>query len=311
MTSLQLDRYEMHLRVLACLDEFGAQVTTIAAMAECRDQIEALMEQAIDQAGEADADITGTTEHKRDRRKVLHDACLAVSAGARSVAQAADDRELARWASVSPSRLKRFTDADFYIHAFKLNELCQPHLAALAAVGVGQTEIDALQTATQVFLESNYRPPKVQIHRRLQREAFVRTQHMIDELLRNKMDLFVNLFRTSNRNMVMRYRLARALRHRKGTPRQWVTGRQVPPGATVRTAPFRAAPASIVLFHNMGLAPLRFVLIDAGRPVSDPLTVGPGLRHSAPLSDLGPGGQMFEVRNMDPLLPGRFILNIG
>lgn len=311
MTDLQDRRYNMHLKVLSFLEEHESQTAPIPLVAECRAELEALMEQATAHAGGAMMNLTGYAEDKANKRTALIRTMEVLLPAARRVAATAQDIALARWARISPGRLRKINEADLHIHALNLRDHCLPHLAALATLGLGQADLDALSAAHASFYDAIPRPEKVLFGRKSDREAFVRIQKEMDHLLKTRLDLYMALFMATNRWMVMRYQLARTLRKRGSSPRQMVIGRSVLAGATVRTAPFVARTDTPLIITNTGRTPLRVVLLDAGRPVSATVEVGPGERHASTLADWATSGQMLAVSNPDPVHQGRFVAVIG
>lgn len=311
MTDLQDRRYNMHLKVLSFLEEHEAQTAPLPLVAECRAELEALMEQAIDHAGGALENITGYAEDKADKRAALINAMVRLLPAARRVAAMAEDTALARWARIGPGRLRKINEASLHIHALNLRDHCLPHLAALATFGLGQADLDAVTTAHEAFFDAMPEPEDAIFGRKTDREAFVRIQKEMDHLLKTRLDLYMALFMATNRWMVMRYQLARTLRKRGSSPRQMVIGRSVLAGATVRTAPFVARADTPLIITNTGRTPLHVVLLDAGRPVSATVEVGPGERHASTLADWATSGQMLAVSNPDPVHQGRFVAVIG
>lgn len=311
MTDKQIDRMDMHHRVLGLLHEQEAITAPVPDVAVCLAQLDDLMEQAIAHGGQASMNITGVAEDKANRRKDLEKAYTTVQAAAKIVAVANEDNELARWADIVPSTVRKMSQSDLHVSALKLHHHCQPHLAALAALGVGSTQMQALQDATQAYLTAMPAPAYARQESKLHRADLIRVQSEMNYLLRTRMDLLIQLFALTQPHLVARYRLARAMRRHKGRPRKWVDGRHVPAAMRVRTGTFRWVPDAPFMFTNTGPTDLEYTVLARGLPVAAAVAVGKGQHHSGTTADWDKKADMIEVRNTHNLFQGRFMVTIG
>lgn len=311
MNSTQSDRHNMNLKVESYLTDHAAETAGQALVETYRGILSDRIDKVIKADGKATADTTGTTEAKDEARTLLIGRAMHVIDGTKVHAMVTSDEELMNLIDYTESDLKQMRDSDLQLKCGHVYDAVLPIAASLATYGVSTDDIDDLSDAVEAFRVIIPRPS-------IKTDNKVVAGHDVDEyqaeiaaLLKDKLDLVMNLFKTSNPNLHEGYYLARAIDDTSGPSGPWVHMNTVAAADGVTTVTFSKPASAGLKLENTGSADLSFQLGNASGAIGAAVTVNAASVWNGLLSDLGNGGDRFKVSNLDMESAGSFRIVVG
>lgn len=311
MNSIQSDRHNMHLKTESFLTDHAAETAGQPLVGTYLGVLSDRITKVIEADGIATADTTGTTAAKDAKRTDLINKALHVIDGAKAHAMVTEDTELMDLIDYTESDLKRMRDSDLQLKMSHVYDATAPIAASLVTYGVSAGDLTALDDAVEAFRVIIPKPSTKTDQKVVAGHDVDEYQAELTTLLTKKLDIVMNLFRTSNPNLHEGYYLARAIDDTNGPSGPWVHINTVPAAGGVDTVTFSKPASAGLKLENTGSADLSFQLANASGAIGAAVTVLAGQTWTGTLVDLGNGGDRFKVSNLDAVSAGSFRITVG
>jgi hypothetical protein len=267
------NKISMYQKVNGYLALHTTETASVAMIATLKTQLDANIISIINSAQIADADYTGATVDKQNKRVALKNAVLKVSTAVVAYAAIANNNKLLEKCDISMSALDYLRDNDFYTYCKLVQAEANPVIASLAPYGVLPINITNLDTAAATFLAA-IQDPRLLINEgsraRLDYEIkFSET----DDLLYQKLDKVMGIFSSTNISLYNGYKGARSIDDTGSVSEPDYQG-QVGPASRLEIATIPYLSGRTFYFKNTGSVPLSFGLDIQGTGIqTQPLIV--------------------------------------
>lgn len=161
--------------------------------------------------------VSGAAVDKASTRDALEDVLFLVCEALAVLAHLNNDHELEALVTVTPSGLDKFSDQELSNRATNVLGRANAKKAELAAFQVTQANLDEVAQALDAFDAGKAKPRAAVVERAVQTGTLPALARDLNNILRNKMDRLVNLFRRSHPEFVAGYRSARIIVDRGGS----------------------------------------------------------------------------------------------
>ena len=312
MNNVFENRLSMYQKVNGYLALHASETNSIAAIATLKTQLDANINAILSLAAIADADVTGTTVDKQNKRMAAKTALLKVSTACVAHASMNNLIKLKEKCDLTPNSIDYLRDNDFYAYCKTVSTEANAVVAALAPFGVLPANITALDTAANAFFAS-IQDPRIQINEaskaRLEYETkFQETSDLINLKLDNVMTVFIS----SNPSLYNGYLGARSIDDTGAQSDPDYAGDAAPAATTlIVKLPYLAS--RTFTFKNTGTVPLTFSLEeDGGTAAGIPVTVSPGGSAQRITKNLNGNmhAESLQVRNTDAGVSGLYEVRI-
>lgn len=253
----------------------------------------------LDTKEDADLDITGYTEDKKQKRVILETSCLKVAKSLTLYAQMNGLSSLKEKINFTASDLTRMRDTEIYTTACKIDELLQPYLGQIAQYGITATDAGQLVIDTKNFFDV-IQSPKYKIGERVSLNVNLSTyMGNMDSLLKEKMDVAMTIVGINNSTLQSQYLSARAIDDTGTTNGIKIYSDTVTANSIRTVADIIYNPDLTFTFQNKGNTTLVFGLsLDGANFVGTSITVQPSDTLIRDASDLATEGVYLLVQNM-------------
>jgi DNA polymerase II large subunit len=165
----------------------------------------------LDTKEDADLDITGYTEEKKQKRAILEKSCLKISKSLSLYAQMNNLSSFKEMVNFTPSDLTRMRDTEIYTTACKMEELLIPYQSQLSQYGISANDISQLSIDIKSFFDV-IQSPKYKIGERSSLNSnLMKYMGDMDELLKEKMDVAMTIVGLTNNTLQNQYLSSRAI----------------------------------------------------------------------------------------------------
>lgn len=173
---------------------------------------------AIDQSAQTqETPRTGVTVDKHSARESLEDVLFLICEALRVIGHTANDNDLLALVDLTPSGMHKLSDEELANRATTILDRANAKKTDLATLNVTQTNLDELTQALQTFKASKERPREAVATRAAETQSLASLIRHGNDILRNRIDPMVNLFRRSDAKFVASYRSARVVVDRRAT----------------------------------------------------------------------------------------------
>ncbi|MES2619076.1 MAG: hypothetical protein V4613_14460 [Bacteroidota bacterium] len=236
------NRLSMLEKVKTYLTHHLSEFSTVPPVAAAYAELNLVLADILTSAGISQADVTGYTVQKANKRTELKNAILKVSSGFVAWATLGGQLQEAEKANATPAALDKLRDNDIYTYAQYLHTTATPHLADLGNYGVLPADITALNNTAQQFLELILEPRQRIGERSAEHKNMLRLMDKAMLLLTNKLDVLMPIFRTTHPTLYDAYLYARSIDD-TGTPTPPHYEAQVPANTLqpVATLPYKGS----------------------------------------------------------------------
>lgn len=259
----------------------------------------AALQLILDTKEDADLDITGYTEDKKQKRTILEVSCLKVAKSLALYAQMNNLSSLKEKINFTASDLTRMRDTEIYTTACKIDELLFPYQAQIAQYGITPSDATQLVTDTKNFFDV-IQSPKYKIGERVSLNANLSTyMGNMDALLREKMDVAMTIVGINNSTLQSQYLSARAIDNTGTTSGIKVYSDSINANSNRTVADITYNPDLTFTFQNKGNTTLLFGLsVDGANFTGTSITVQPLDTLTRDASDLATEGVYLLVQNI-------------
>lgn len=311
MNNTQINRFNMHLKVIDFLTDNAAETAAVEPIDDCRTELIDLRDKIITADGAANEDTHGTTETKDAARILMEKLTLKCCNGARAHATLTGNLQLLRKVDFTPTELAKQRDSVLHTTCRKAYTTVNPLGAALVPYLVTATDLTDWDAAITAFLLLITEPGDLKDDKVVEGMKVDVYQAEVTTLLHTRLDVYMDLFLPTNPFLVAEYKLARAIDDLGGSPTTWVHEAVVPAADAVSTPTFIAAPTKPIELKNTGTTELHFILSNAGGAIGSPVVVSAGTAFIGTLGTIGTGGDRFKISNPDVAVDGSFRITIG
>ncbi len=218
MNTNQTNRVTMFKTVASHLDDhssvWNGMAPMQAAVTEFKNKIA-----AIDASAQKQETPSGATDSKAAARDDLEDVLFLACEALGTLGHSSNDHDLSALVEVTPSSLDRMGEEELSNRAASVLAAANARKTELAALQVTQANLDELDQALQDFNASKEGPRQATSERMAQTESLPQLIREGSEILRERIDRMVNLFRRSHPDFVAGYRGARVIVDRSASRR--------------------------------------------------------------------------------------------
>jgi hypothetical protein len=312
MNNIFENRLSMYQKVNGYLALHATETTSISAVATLKTQLDANINSILNLAMQADADITGATVDKQNKRNALKAATIKVSTAVVAHGAITNNNRLLEKCDVSISSLDFLRDNDFYKYCKLVQAEAQPIAAALVPYGITAANITAIDTAAAVFLV-NIQDPRITINEgakmRLEYEIkFTET----NDLLTLKLDKVMGIFSSTNPSLYFGYQGARSIDDTGSVTEPDYTG-EVAPTTILEIAKIPYLKGRTFYIKNTGTVPLLIALDIVGKQMQGvPVNVLPNSNAQRLSFNLNTDGtaDVLHIQNIDASTAGSYEIRI-
>jgi hypothetical protein len=166
---------------------------------------------AIDAAAQKQEMPSGATDNKAAARDALEDVLFLACEALGTLAHSTDNHDLSALVEVTPSSLDHLGEQELSNRAASVLAAANTWKTDLAPLQVTQDNLNELEQALQDFNASKEGPRQATTERMVQTESLPELIREASEILRERIDRMVNLFRRSDPDFVAGYRGARVI----------------------------------------------------------------------------------------------------
>ena len=210
MNTNQTNRVTMFKTVASYLDDHSAiwngMPPMLGAVAHFKGKIG-----AIDAAAQKQEMPSGATDNKAAARDALEDVLFLACEALGTLAHSTNNHDLAALVEVTPSSLDHLGEQELSNRAASVLAAANTWKTDLAPLQVTQDNLNELEQALQDFNASKEGPRQATTERMVQTESLPELIREASEILRERIDRMVNLFRRSHPDFVAGYRGARVI----------------------------------------------------------------------------------------------------
>ena len=211
MTSTQEDKLNMGYAVISTCDKFLSIWTTNPVFSATYSSFKILIP-LIEQNRDAQiVEITGVTTDKNAKKTIMIDKALFVANRVQSYATVAGNNELLENVSYSSSDLKKARDTDVVGICDTIASKANANVAALATYGITAAVITDLQTAITAYSTMISKPRTTRSLTKNATENLAVLFKQFDDLLTKRLDLDIEVFKTSKPDFYSQYQTARII----------------------------------------------------------------------------------------------------
>lgn len=217
MDRSQINRVTMFKTVDGYLEQrngvWSPMAPFAAAMLQFRDKLA-----AIDAAAQKqESPLAGATGDKEAARDALEDVLFLTCEALGVLANTTSDHELGALVALSPSAIVNLSNEELSNRATNVLAKTNARKAELAAFQVTQENIDELSEALEAFQAAKEKPRTAVVERTVQTGSLSSLIREAGNILRDRVDKMVNLFRRTDPEFVAGYRSARVIVDRRGS----------------------------------------------------------------------------------------------
>lgn len=253
----------------------------------------------LDTKEDADLDITGYTEDKKQKRILLETSCLKIAKSLALYAEINGLSSLKEKINFTASDLTRMRDTEIYTTACKVDELMQPYQGQIGQYGITSNDIAQLVIDSKNFFDV-IQSPKYKIGERVSLNVNLSTyMGNMDALLREKMDVAMTIVGINNSTLQSQYLSARAIDNTGTTSGIKVYNDSITANSIRTVADIIYDPDLTFTLQNKGNTTLVFGLsLDGANFVGTSITVQPSDTLIRDASDLATDGVYLLVQNI-------------
>lgn len=160
---------------------------------------------------------TGVTVDKHSARESLEDVLFLTCEALGVIGHTANDNDLIALVDLTPSGMHKLSDEELANRATTILERANAKKTDLATLNVTQANLDELTQSLQAFKASKERPREAVATRAAETQSLASLIRRGNDILRNRIDRMVNLFRRPESKFVAAYRRARVVVDRRAT----------------------------------------------------------------------------------------------
>ena len=216
MNRRQTNKVTMYKTVDGVLDQNNAVWNGMAPFAAAVVEFKGKLAAIDASAQKQETSMHGAAGDKNDARDALEDVLFLMCEALAVLAHTTGDNELRDLATVTPSSLDRLDDEELGNRATTVLARANAKKTELAALQVTQANIDELEESLQNFQGVKAKPRTAVVERAVQTESLSALLRDAGNILRDRIDRLVNLFRRTNPEFVAAYRSARVVVDRVG-----------------------------------------------------------------------------------------------
>lgn len=258
-----------------------------------------VLQEILDTKENADLDITGYAEDKKQKRTTLEVSALKVSKALSLYAQMNQLISLKEKVNFTASDLTRMRDTEIYTTACKIEELVLPYQSQISSYGLSTVDISQFAIDTKNFFDV-IQSPKYKIGERISYNVNLNNlAAKMDNLLKEEMDVAMAVVGMNNNLLQEQYVSARAIDD-TGTNNGTHTYSDSVMANSIRTvADIKYLPDLTFTFQNKGNTTLIFGFsIDGATFTGTTVSVYPSDVLTRDASDLAGEGIYLLVQNM-------------
>lgn len=305
----------MLLKVQDNLEDNAAAYADHAQIAPTKVLLDTKIQAIIEAAGRATQDLTGYAEDKQLAREALELFMYKVAKGVNAYAEDNNMNTLANKARYVKTEIEKLQDTELHYKATELSTITTPIIALLAGYRVVQDDLDKLNDRLADYF-ATIPEPKDAIEARALAGKQVDRHQTASRLLLEKLDRYVDSYRTDNIDLWDEYQLARAIDNPTGggggagSTQQEFTG-TVPPMNNQLKGPVTYNAATPVALQNNSNVTLGFQLQQSGAPMGMMTNVPPMSTSNTTMGTMAPGGNEFRIINYDPMQSAAYKITVG
>lgn len=210
MDTVKANRATMFKTVDAYLDQNNAVWNGMAPFVDAAQAFKTKIA-AIDAAAQKQEAPTGATADKASARETLEDVLFLTCQALSVLAHSGNDNDLLALTNLSASDIHRLTETELSNRAASVMTAANARKPGLATMQVTQANIDEFDQAIQNFNAAKAAPRTKTADRVAQTQSLSELIREGNEILRNRIDSLVNLFRRTNPDVVAGYKAARVI----------------------------------------------------------------------------------------------------
>lgn len=293
------DKLSSYLKVRQFfIDNLADCVTIVPIISTIHTDFSTFLQTILDTKEDADLDITGYTEEKKQKRAVLETTCLKVAKCLSLYAQMNQLSSLKEKINFNASDFARMRDTETYTTACKIEELLGQYASQISLYGISAADISQLNIDIKNFFDV-IQSPKYKIGERASLNAnLVKFIADMDRLLKEQMDVAMTIVGISNNSLQAQYLSSRAIDN-TGTINGIKTYNDSVNANSIKTvASINYDPDLTFTFQNKGNTSLVFGLsVDGSNFVGTTVIVQPSDTLTRDASDLATIGAYILVQN--------------
>ncbi len=210
------NRVTMFKTVISYLDDNSSVWNTMAPLQTAFTEFKGEVA-AIDTTAQQQEAPKGATDDKAEARDALEDVLFLACEALGVLAHTRNDNDLLALTDVTRTSLDRMGAEELTNRATSVLAAATTRKTELATLQVTQANLDELAQALQNFNAAKTGPRTAIAERSVQTESLPRRVRAANEILRNKIDRMVSLFKRTNPDFVAGYQSARVIVDRAAT----------------------------------------------------------------------------------------------
>lgn len=173
---------------------------------------------SIDQSAQTqETPMVGVTVDKHSARESLEEVLFLICEALGVVGHTSNDNDLAALVDLTPSGLHKLGDEELANRATTILDRANAKKTDLAGLQVTSANLDEITQALQNYKSTKERPREAVATHAAETQSVASLIRQANDILRNRIDPMVNLFRRSDSKFVAAYRSARVVVDRRAT----------------------------------------------------------------------------------------------
>jgi hypothetical protein len=211
------NRVTMFKTVEVVLNQNSNVWSGMAPFASAVQELKANIDAIDSTAQKQETPVSGAVQDKLDARDALEDVMFLICQALAVLAHLSNDHDLEALVELTPSRLDKLGGQELANRATTVLARANTMKTELATLQVTQANLDEFSQALAAFETGRAKPRAAVVERAVQTESLPNLVNATSKILRNKIDLMMNLFRRSHPEFVAAYRAARVIIDRGGS----------------------------------------------------------------------------------------------
>lgn len=220
MNDLQEDYLSMFTVIIERCEENIDLITPVPMLLQSLTEFKAKVQQIKDIALQQDTAITGVAEDKRNLKRNLAYRSNITAKIVSAYAFRQKNFTLKAEVDYSETQLFKMRDEIIYAHCQNIHDRAQENIVALAACGLTPQIIADMQQAITDFEDFSAEPTLALNKRKIATETLITLFVETKQLLRERMDTNMSLFKLTNMHFYRLYKVSRKLRKSGGRKRK-------------------------------------------------------------------------------------------
>lgn len=211
MTTKQENKLSMYLTVVDWLDKNPTKVQNLPHFNDLLTELKTYLNEIKESSATQQTGTKGLTKQKTNFKETLLDLAIEVVDVLKAYAALNNQSVLAGEVNYNLSKLKKAPDTILYDIVEILLQKAQANLTALDSYGISQTTLDELRQAQQSYYQTIPNPRTGTITRKGATASLSETFAKIDTLLKEKIDLLLELLKKKDTQAYNAYRSTRKI----------------------------------------------------------------------------------------------------